>query len=362
MAEGEGGGNDTDDSQKTEEPTARRLEEARKRGQVIHSREVTSWLVLFAATILLISVGPSAVSDLKEQMRFFMSQAHSIPADTMGLRRVSMDILKDTAGFLLLPLLILGIVGGLSSFIQTGPIFSAEQMKPNISKISLIKGFGRLFSMRSVVEFIKGLLKLTVVSTAITLVLMPYFGGIEHFVGQDVTAAMYDMRDLFIKMMVATLSILFILAIGDYLYQRYDFIKKMMMSKQEMKDEFKQTEGDPLVKSKLRQLREAKARQRMMQAVPEADVVITNPTHFAVALKYDPKNMGAPVMVAKGVDAVAERIREVAKEHKVTIVENAPLARSLFDSMEIDQVIPQEHFKAVAEVISYVFKLKGKRV
>jgi flagellar biosynthetic protein FlhB len=148
----------------------------------------------------------------------------------------------------------------------------------------------------------------------------------------------------------------------DYLYQRHDFMQKMRMSKQEIKDEFKQTEGDPMVKGRLRQLREQKARQRMMQSVPEADVVITNPTHYAVALKYDAKEMNAPVMVAKGADMIAERIKEVARESKVPMIENPILARALFDSMEIDQAIPQEHYKAVAEVISYVFKLKGKRL
>jgi flagellar biosynthetic protein FlhB len=173
---------------------------------------------------------------------------------------------------------------------------------------------------------------------------------------------MYDLRTLFLKMMAAALVVLFVLAVADYLYQRYEFMKKMRMSKQELRDEQKQTEGDPQIKARLRQLREQRARQRMMQAVPEADVVITNPTHYAVALKYDIKKMDAPQMVAKGVDAIAQKIREVAGENKVPIVENPALARALYDSMEIEQTIPREHFKAVAEVISYVFKLKGKKL
>jgi flagellar biosynthetic protein FlhB len=210
-------------------------------------------------------------------------------------------------------------------------------------------------------EFVKGIVKLMVISFAGIVVLMPYFDGLEHFVGLDFGQAMDDMRTLFLRMMVAVLTVLFVLAIMDYLYQRYDFMQKMRMSKQELKEEFKQTEGDPQVKARLRQLREQKARQRMMQAVPEADVVITNPTHYAVALKYDSKAMDAPQMVAKGADLVAQKIRELAKEHKVPVVENAPLARALYDSMEIEQTIPAEHYKAVAEVISYVFRLKGKK-
>ncbi|MCC7036019.1 MAG: flagellar biosynthesis protein FlhB, partial [Alphaproteobacteria bacterium] len=207
-----------------------------------------------------------------------------------------------------------------------------------------------------------GIFKLIVVSLAIYIVLNPYFDASEHFVGQDPMAAMEDLKTLFLKMMAAALVVLFVLAIADYLYQRHDFMQKMRMSKQELKDEMKQTEGDPHVKARLRQLREQKARQRMMQAVPEADVVITNPTHYAVALKYDMKEMAAPQMVAKGADAVAQRIRDVATEAKVPIVENPALARALYDSMEIEQTIPNEHFKAVAEVISYVFKLKNKKI
>ena len=173
---------------------------------------------------------------------------------------------------------------------------------------------------------------------------------------------MHDFKNIFLKMMITCLVILFVLAIMDYMYQRYEFMKKMRMSKQEIKDEYKQTEGDPYIKAKLREIRAEKARQRMMQSVPTSDVVITNPTHYAVALKYDPKDMAAPQMVAKGVDIVAQKIKDLAKEHDITIVENPALARALFDGMEIEQTIPVEHFKAVAEVISYVFKLKGKKM
>ena len=163
-------------------------------------------------------------------------------------------------------------------------------------------------------------------------------------------------------MMGAVLSVLFFLAILDYMFQRFEFMKNMRMSTQDIKEEYKQTEGDPQVKGRLRQLREQKARQRMMQAVPDADVIITNPTHYAVALKYNSAAMDAPTMVAKGVDLIARKIREVAAENDVPIVENAVLARALHASMEIDQTIPREHYKAVAEVISYVFKLKRKRM
>jgi flagellar biosynthetic protein FlhB len=355
MAEGE---DSTDKSQKTEEPTARKLEEARKRGQVVNSREVSNFLMLFAGTMLIGIAGPGIMRELRETLQKYLALAHQFPTDPIGLRNVLAQLFLDIGGILFLPLLLLMFVAFMSGFVQTGPLFTTEPMKPDLSKISPVKGFQRLFSMRSIVEFLKGIFKLVVVFGACFIALYPYFGGVEHFVGQDFGPAMFDLRALFLKMMTAALIVLFIMAVADYSYQRYDFMQKMRMSKQEIKDEFKQTEGDPFVKGKLRALREQKARQRMMQAVPEADVVITNPTHFAVALKYKPEEMDAPVMVAKGADDVAARIRAVAKENKVPIVENPPLARALFDSMEIDQMIPTEHYKAVAEVISYVFKLR----
>ena len=359
MAENEEG---TDESQKTEDPTARRLEEARKRGQVVYSREVANWLMLFTATVLVVMAGPGIMGDLRDTLSRFISESHALPADGPGLHDLLSGLFWHVMGIVALPFLVLAGVGIFAGFIQTGPIFTFDPVKPDISKISISSGFDRLFSLRAVMELVKGLVKLVIVGAAGVFVLMPYFAGIEHFVGQDLAAAMFDLRALFLKMMVAVLSVLFLVAALDYLYQRQDFLSKMRMSKQEIREEFKQTEGDPQIKARLRELREKKARQRMMQAVPEADVVITNPTHFAVALKYDAKAMDAPQMLAKGADLIAQRIRALAEENKIPIVENAPLARALYDSMEIEQTIPQEHFKAVAEVISYVFRLKGKKL
>jgi flagellar biosynthesis protein FlhB len=352
----------TDETQKTEDPTPRRLEEARKRGQVIHSREINNWVMIFTATVLVVAAGPGVMSDLRDTLKIFLEQAGSLPADPGGLGDLLKNLLFRIGGILALPLLILAFAGAFAGLVQTGPLLSFDPVTPDLSKISLIKGFQRLFSGRSIVEFLKGIAKLVIVSIAGILVLTPYFDGVEHFTGIDFNLALSDLQSLFLQMMVAVLAVLFVLAVLDYLYQRHDYLKKMRMSKQELKDEFKQTEGDPHVKARLRELREAKARQRMMQAVPTADVVITNPTHYAVALKYDSKAMNAPVLVAKGMDAIAEKIREVAKENKVPVVENPPLARGLYAAMEIDQMIPQEYYKAVAEVISYVFRMKGKRV
>jgi flagellar biosynthetic protein FlhB len=360
MAENE---DSTDESQKTEDPTPRKLEEARKRGQVIFSKEVTNWVLLFAATLLIVGAGPGIVVDMRDVLKVFLAEPHNIPIGTPGglgvtLRALFFSVFTD----LLFPLGILMVAAVLSAFVQTGAIFSAESLKPDLSKISPLKGLQRLFSMRSIAEFIKGLAKIAIVSIAATVAVMPYMGSVEHFVGLNINQSLFDLESIFVKMMIAILVVLFVIAVMDYIYQRYEFYKKMRMSKQEIKDEYKQTEGDPQVKGRLRQLREQKARQRMMQAVPEADVVITNPTHYAVALKYDMQKMDAPVLVAKGADLIAQKIKELARENKVPVVENPPLARALFDSMELEQTIPAEHFKAVAEVISYVFKLKGRKV
>jgi flagellar biosynthetic protein FlhB len=354
-------GESSDESQKTEDPTPRRLEEARKRGQVVYSREINNWVVLFVVTVIVAAAGPGLMGDIKDLLRGVLAQSHAIPADPGGLGRVAEELILRVGGDIILPLALLAFAGGLAGFLQTGPIFSTDPITPDLSKISLIKGFKRLFSMRSVVELVKGVVKLLLITAAALFVLYPYFAGVEHFVGLDFGQAMFEMQALFLKMMVAILSVLFFLAILDYAWQRHEFMKNMRMSKQDIKEEFRQTEGDPHVRGRLRQLREQRARKRMMQAVPKADVVITNPTHYAVALKYDSNQMDAPMMVAKGVDAVAERIKQIARENNVPVVENPTLARALHGAMEIDQIIPKDHYKAVAEVISYVFKLKGKK-
>ena len=351
----------TDESQKTEDPTPKRLEEARKRGQVVYSREINNWMVLFAATVLVVVSGPHIMSDIKDVLRNFLEQSYAIPTDQVGLTKVLEALFYRISGDIVLPLLCLAFAGALAGFLQTGPIFTTDPITPELSKISIFKGFGRLFSARSMVELGQGIIKLILISVAIVLVLKPYFNTVEHFVGLDISRTLFELQSLFLKMMVAILSVLFFLAIVDYMFQRHEFMKNMRMSKQDIREEYRQTEGDPQIKGRLRQLREQKARQRMMQAVPTADVVITNPTHYAVALKYNSLEMDAPTMVAKGVDLVAERIKAVAKEHNVPVVENPTLARALYGSMEIDQTIPRDHYKAVAEVISYVFKLKGKK-
>ncbi len=356
MAEGE----QEDEAQKTEDPTPKKIEESRKRGQVALSREINNWVMLFAGTILVGALSATMLGDLSLVMRAFVEKAHALPSDVGGLGEVLHIAFIEVLKIMALPLIILILAAFLSPFVQVGPLFAPEAIKPEISKISIIKGFGRLFSVRSLTEFAKGIFKIGAVGVVGTIILMPFFGQMEHFVGLPMSLLMKEIQSLVVWLMIGVLVVVLIIAVIDLVYQRYDNNKKMRMTKQEVKDEYKQTEGDPHVKAKLRQLRMEKGRQRMMQAVPEADVVITNPTHFSIALKYDSETMEAPKCVAKGTDELALRIRETATENGVELYENKPLARSLYDVVEVDEIIPVEFYQAVAEVISFVFKRKGK--
>jgi flagellar biosynthetic protein FlhB len=349
-----------DDSNKTEDPTPKKLEEARKKGQVPMSREVNNWVMIFAATLVVLAMGPGMMSDLAVLLRSYIEQSHDMPEVPGGMQFAVVEALREVLVIIALPMLFLLAAAFIGPFIQVGPLFAPEIIKMDMSKISPMKGLSRLFSVKSIMEFVKGLLKLCIVSYVGYLILKPYFGTLEHMVGLPIPLAMDEMKILTTKLMIGLLFVLFIIATLDLVYQRYEHMKKMRMTKQELKDEYRQSEGDPHVKAKLRQLRQEKARARMMQAVPTADVVITNPTHYSVALKYDPDKNEAPIVVAKGVDDLALRIRETAKEHNVIILPNPPLARVLFETVEVDDVVPSEHYKAVAEIISYVFKLKGK--
>jgi flagellar biosynthetic protein FlhB len=233
-------------------------------------------------------------------------------------------------------------------------------MKPDFAKLSLLKGLKRMFGTEGLANLVKGLLKIAAVGVALWTVLWPERGRLEAVMGEAPGAIAGDMIHLLIRILIAALLVIAAIAAADYGFAYFQFMRRNRMSKQEVKEEFRQTEGDPAVKAKIKQVRLERARRRMMAAVPEATVVIANPTHFAVALKYESGKMAAPVCVAKGVDALALRIRAVAEEHAVPVVENPPLARALYASVELDEAVPAEHYKAVAQVIGYVMRLTGK--
>lgn len=350
-----------DQAQKTEEPTAKRREEAHKKGQVAFSREVTSFLILCVLGITVAGYAPTMMLDTKLLLMRYIVQADSLQVDMNGVSDALFSSASGALRILIAPILglIFVIIG--SSLMQNGVIFSHEPIVPKLSKISPIGGFKRMFSVRSVVEFLKGIFKITVVGVVAFISIYPDLIHIRQL-PNSTTGAMLDyLQHLSVKLIIGVLIAMFFIALLDLFFQRMQHIKQLRMTKQEIRDEYKQSEGDPMVKQRLRALRQERARQRMMAAVPKADVVITNPTHFAVALKYDAPAMKAPVVLAKGQDLIAQRIREVAEEHDIPVVENKLLARALFDSAEIDQEIPVMHYEAVAKIISYVYQLKGRK-
>ncbi len=350
-----------DDSQKTEEPTSRRLEQAREKGQVAKSQEVTHWFMILAAALLIGVFGKTFVGGVAASLYKFIARPHSIRVDgSEELRELMSETFSQLGMAVLMPVTVILLAAFVAGFIQNGFIFSTETITPKLSKLSLVKGLKRLFSTRSVVEFVKGILKICIVAAVIVLLLWPEREVIFLVTSMDATQFMGALQALAIRVLIGVLAIMTVIAAVDFLYQKQQHMKELRMSKQELKDEFKQSEGDPMIKARLRQIRTERARRRMMSAVPEADVVVTNPTHYAVALKYDHEAMDAPVLVAKGADQVALRIREVAEEHDIPVVENPPVARALYDNVDLDQAIPADHYKAVAEIIGYVMRLKGK--
>ncbi|HEV7368026.1 flagellar biosynthesis protein FlhB [Arenibaculum sp.] len=353
---------DQDDSQKTEDPTQKRLQDAREKGQIPMSREIGTWATMSAILLVVVALAPGMVRDLSSALAGYLGQAHAIPMDGGNVGALLVDAALLLVKTLALPMLLLAAVGVVATLIQTGGLVATEQMKPTLSKLSPLKGLTRMVSPKGLVEFAKSVVKLFVVGAVIGWVLWPMMTSLEHYAGLDMALVLGETKELTVRMLIAVVVILTVVAVADVVYQRHAFHKQLMMSRQDLKEEFKQQEGDPAVKARLRQLRMEKARRRMMANVPKSDVVITNPTHFAVALKYEPGTMQAPVVVAKGADLLAHRIRELAREHGVPIVENPPLARALHASVEIDEEIPAEHYRAMAEVISYVFKLKNRRL
>jgi flagellar biosynthetic protein FlhB len=255
---------------------------------------------------------------------------------------------------------IIGGVGG--NVAQSGLIFTAEKLKPDWSKVNPLAGFKRIFGPDGLFQFVKTFLKLLAVGFICWLVLKSHLRELENMAAMPPALILPLARDLAIALMMSTIIFLGFAAGADFLWQKYRFAERMKMSMEELKEDYKQSEGDPHVKAKLKQIRMQRSRQRMMANVPKATVIVTNPTHYSVALRYEPaQGDGAPICVAKGVDALALRIREVAKEHDVPIVENVPLARALYATVEVDEVIPKEHFEAAAKIIGFVFQSRKRR-
>lgn len=350
-----------DKSQQTEEPTEKRKQDAREDGQLPVSKELSSWCMLAVGTIILFGMGPGIGEKLKVMMLPFFEGGETIPFDHHTTSLLFNNILGNLLKTLGLPALFFVATALLIGFLQTKFNFSSKSLAPKGERISLLSGIQRLISAKSLIEFLKSVLKMAIIGSVGIYVFWPLFNHLESFQDIGLSQILPNLYKLSLKTFIAVLCVTLILAILDVVYQRFSHLQSLRMSKQEVKEEHKESEGDPHVKQRQRQIRMDKARKRMMAAVPTASVVVTNPQHYAVALKYEEDTMDAPVVVAKGMDFLALKIREIAKENDISIVENPPLARALYSTVEIDEEIPFEHYQAVAEVIRYVMQTKRKR-
>ncbi|MBR0696283.1 flagellar biosynthesis protein FlhB [Bradyrhizobium lablabi] len=346
---------DTDD--KTEDPTQKRLDDAHARGDVAKSQEVNTWFVIAGATLVLSTFSGSIGGGILMPLRNLIAKSWMIRTDGPGLLALTQSLGYAVIAAVGVPFLMLALAAIAGNMVQHRLVWSGESLKPKISKVSPGAGFKRIFGKQAAANFLKGLFKLIALGAVMTAILWPERLRLEAFLRLDTAELLPAITSLTLHLMGAVVAMLAAVAIGDYFFQYRQWYQRQKMSLQEMKEEFKQQEGDPHVKGRIRQLRVQRMKKRMMAQVPKASVIITNPTHFSVALAYD-RSMAAPVCVAKGVDNIAFKIREIAKEHDIPVVENVPLARALYATVEIDEEIPIEHYHAVAEIIGYVMRLK----
>jgi flagellar biosynthetic protein FlhB len=351
-----------DPESKTEDATPRKLEEARKKGDVAKSPDVASALSLAGAAAVILMAGGWFATSMAEQFLPFIAAPHTMMGGLeagagVEIGGIALWAITPFLGAVMLATILGGVGGNLA---QSGILFTGEKLKPDWSKVNPLAGFKRIFGPDGLVQFVKTFLKLLAVVVVCWLVLKPHANELANMAAMSPAMILPFTRDLAISLMVSALVFLSFTAGVDFLWQKYRFAERMKMTKEELKEDFKQSEGDPHVKAKLKQIRAQRSRQRMMQAVPTATVIVTNPTHYSVALRYEAGD-AAPVCVAKGVDAVALRIREVAREHAVPIVENVPLARALYAAVDVDETIPREHFEAAAKVIGFVMNKRKKR-
>lgn len=346
---------------RTEAATPRKRQEMRRRGQVAKSQDLSSMVVFLAVVVCMHLAGGGAFDRLKDFMRTALGSTHEAgltPHVIFSEGGLALRVLGITVG----PLLVTAVlVGVLVNMLQTNFLVSTHPLKPNFTKLNPLAGAKRFLSARGVVETAKNVFRLLLIGYIVYATINGGYPALLQGMRQDHLIFMGVIGDLLYTLTIRICSVLLILAALDYIYQRYSFEKSIRMTKEEVKQETKTTEGNPLTKSRIRARQKQMARRRMMQAVPAADVVITNPTHFAIALKYDSTQMAAPQVVAKGGDHMALKIRQIAEENDVPIVENPPLARSLYRAVEIGQQIPHEFFAAVAEVLAFVYRLNKRR-
>lgn len=346
--------------EKTEKATPKKRQESRQKGQVAKSTDINTAIILLFVFIFLWIIGSFIGKEIITFIQFMYQEYLLFTLTVENVQSLFLEITTQ-AVMVVAPIMVIAAIAGIfSNYLQVGFLFAPEAIEMKLSKLDPIQGFKRIYSVRAIVELLKSLLKIALVGVVTFAVLWLSIDQILMMSLIPVADSLSFVATTTVTMGVAVSILLIFLAVLDYMYQRYDHEKNIRMSKQDIKDEYKKTEGDPLIKSKIKEKQRQMAMQRMMQEVPKADVVITNPTHYAIALKYDGDKMDAPVVVAKGVDFIAQKIKGIAKHHEIITVENRPLARALYDQTDIGDEVPEQLFKAVAEVLAYVYRIKNK--
>ncbi len=349
-----------DKSQKTERPTRKKITQARRKGDIPQSQEIKHWFMLLGGGVSVWLFGDLVASGIRDTSVKFLSYPHDIRLDRLSLVGFLKEIGSDLAIVLFLPMLILIAAAIVGNSIMAKPTWSPDKLKPKFNKLNVVKGLKKLFNVRSFVELGKAVFKLVVIGSFAAIVVLPDMQFLRLVPTMDVIDVVHFIEELALLMIATVLGVMTFIALADAAFQKYKWTEDHKMTKQEVKDERKQADGDPAIKGKIRQIRMQRAMARIASTVPTADVILTNPTHFAVALKYDEAAMAAPILVAKGMDHMALKIREIAAEYDIPIIENPPLARAIYKDVEVDQEIPPHFYKAAAEIIGYVLRLKGR--
>ena len=352
---------DTEGEERTEDATETRREDFRKRGQIAQTRELNSVLILLGAALVFWGLGRYFLSQLLEILSVSLTE-QIVVAARQGDWKPAAVILFQRAAMVVAPMLgmsfVIGIVG---TVVQTGFIYNEEALSPQWERINPIDGFKRLISLRSVVEAIKAMFKIAAILMVLYFVVRSELKSLPYLASLKTGDVLIYVGSIVVQVLGVVGAMMAAIAAIDYFYQWWDLEKRMRMTKQEVKEEMRSREGDPLIKARIRRIQKEISNRRMMEKVPKANVIITNPTHIAVALRYD-ENMVAPQLIAKGAGAIAEKIKAIAREHRIPVIENKPLARAIFKTMKLGQTIPRELYKAVAKVLSYVYRLKNKAV
>jgi flagellar biosynthetic protein FlhB len=348
-----------DDMEKTEEPTSKKIEDARKEGNVPKSQDTSSFVTLLVAVIAVFASILFISNRLHYLYEYYISFVGT-PLTKNIVFEIALVSLRELI-FMIIPIAAtVALSGIIASVMQFGFIFTTKPLTPDLKKIDPIKGFGKLFGIKKLIEGVKITAKVAIVFAIAFYFLLEYIKELPTVINFTLLGQMQWLSEKVIILVLIMLLIFFILGMIDLLIVRFQYFKDLRMSKQEIKDEYKQMEGDPHIKGKIKQVQMAIAQKRMMSELPSADVIITNPTHYAVALRYDKEREQAPRVVAKGIDNIALKIKEIGREHLIQIVENPPLARQLYGATELDEIIPDNLFKAVAEILAFVFKSQNK--